>query len=162
MNSDLRALGDGTIGGCLGTIAMSVVMVAGQKVGALGRQPPERIAAAGLDALGVQRTRTVQAGVAVLLHIVFGSAAGALFGLLYRRLRAPLDPSLQGVIFASMVWAASYKGWIPALGIMPPPERDRAGRPVIMVLAHWLYGATLGMLVGRKRQVSDRNRGRGG
>ena len=148
MQHDVRALVDGTMGGCLGTIAMSLVMVAAQKLGALGGQPPAHIAGAGLDALGVRRTGTQQAVLAVVLHVVFGSTAGALFGLLSRRLRAPLGPARQGVIFATVVWATSYKGWIPALGILPPPERDRPGRPQVMVLAHWLYGAILGAVVG--------------
>ncbi len=148
MQRDVRALVDGTVGGCLGTIAMSSVMVAAQKVGALGGQPPAHIAGAGLDALGLRRTRKEQAALAVALHLVFGSTAGALFGLLSRRLRVPLGPALQGVLFASLVWATSYKGWIPALGILPPPERDRPGRPAVMVLAHWLYGAILGAVVG--------------
>lgn len=148
MQRDLRALVDGTTGGCLGTIAMSIVMVVAQKVGVLGGQPPAHIAGAGLDALGVRRTGKEQAALAVVLHVVFGSACGALFGLLSRRLRVPLAPSLQGIVFASLVWATSYNGWIPALGIMPPPARDRPGRPVAMVLAHWVYGVILGIVVG--------------
>ncbi len=150
MHRDVRALVDGTIGGCLGTSAMSIVMVAGQKAGALGGQPPGHIAAAGLDALGVQRTKKEQNALALALHLVFGSTAGALFGLASRRLRAPLDPSLQGIIFASIVWMISYKGWIPALGILPPPERDRPGRPLVMMLAHVLYGVILGWRVGHR------------
>jgi len=51
MNSDLRALGDGTIGGCLGTIAMSVVMVGGK------RQVSDRTGAAGGVGLGESRGR---------------------------------------------------------------------------------------------------------
>ena len=35
-----------------------------------------------------------------------------------------------------------------SLGILPPPERDQPGRPATMLLAHWVYGATLGAVVG--------------
>ena len=54
---------------------------------------------------------------------------------------------LVGVVYGLGVWAVSYKGWIPALGILPPPERDQPGRPVIMVAAHVVYGLVLGALV---------------
>ena len=54
---------------------------------------------------------------------------------------------LVGAVYGLGVWAVSYKGWIPALGILPPPERDRPGRPVIMVAAHVVYGLVLGALV---------------
>ena len=152
MQRDVRALVDGTVGGGLGTIAMSIVMVAAQKVGALGDQPPARIVGTGLDALGLRRTRKEQAVLAVALHLVFGSTAGALFGLLSRRLPVPLGSTLQGVLFASLIWATSYQGWIPALGMLPPPARDRPGRPQVMVLAHWLYGAILGAVVGYRAE----------
>ena len=44
------------------------------------------------------------------------------------------------------VWIASYVGWVPAAGLMPRPSRDRPGRPTSMVLAHWIFGGTLGFL----------------
>ncbi len=57
------------------------------------------------------------------------------------RLRvAPSTIVLFGVVF----WI------IPLLGLMPPPDRDRPGRPVVMVLAHVVYGLTLGAVVGRR------------
>jgi hypothetical protein len=42
------------------------------------------------------------------------------------------------------VWLGSYAGWIPALDLLPPPDRDRRGRPPSMIVAHWVYGAALG------------------
>ena len=30
---------------------------------------------------------------------------------------------------------------------MPPPERDRPGRPEAMLAAHWVYGGVLAMLL---------------
>ena len=59
----------------------------------------------------------------------------------------PISPLLQGIVFGSAVWFVSYMGWVPALGLMPPPHRDRPGRQLVMVLAHWIYGATLGAVV---------------
>ena len=150
MQRDVRAIVDGGIGGLLGTVAMSLLMVAAQKVGLLGGQPPEHITAALLNSIGLRdRGEGLQDAVAAVLHFSFGTGAGALFGLLHRRLRLPLGPAPRGVIFGTLLWAASYKGWLPALGIMPPPERDRPRRAGTMVLAHWVYGGALGLVVGR-------------
>jgi len=147
---DLKALAVGAIGGGLATVPMSLVMVGAEKVGLMGRHPPDLIMEAALDAGGLSKQKeTTRDALAVTLHVVFGIGAGALFGVLQRRLHLPLGPVAQGVIFGSLIWALSYLGWVPALGIMPSAERDRVGRPVTMVLAHWVYGATLGTIVGR-------------
>jgi len=53
------------------------------------------------------------------------------------------------VLAASLVWFVSYQGWVPALGLLPPAHRDRPGRPATMLIAHWVYGATLGACLGR-------------
>lgn len=151
MQRDLEALMDGAVGGGLGTVTMSAVMVAAEKAGLMGSHPPELITAAALDATGVRDiSEGAQDALSVLTHFGFGMGAGALFGALHRRLRLPIHPAVHGVIFGTLVWAVSYKGWVPALGIMPPPERDWPGRPVAMLLAHWVYGWTLGALVGRR------------
>ena len=51
------------------------------------------------------------------------------------------------MIYATGIWLVSYQGWVPALGIMAPASRDRRGRVVTMLAAHWVYGAALGGLV---------------
>ena len=153
MQRDLEALRDGAIGGVAGTAIMSAVMLVSEKTGLLPRQPPEDITKAALDAAGVTgRDEKTDDALAVLAHFGFGAAGGAVFGLLHRRLRLPIPAAVHGVVFGSLVWAASYKGWIPALGILPPPERDQPGRPATMLLAHWIYGATLGAAVGDSRR----------
>lgn len=151
MQRDVKALVDGALGGVIGTITMSAVMAAAAKLGLLGAAPPERITAAALDAAGMRdRGEEAPGALVVLTHLGFGVGSGALFALLHRRLRLPIGPAVHGIIFSSLVWALSYKGWVPALNIMPPPERDRPGRPATMLLAHWVFGWTLGTVVGRR------------
>ncbi len=151
MQRDLRALVDGALGGAIGTAAMSAVMAAGARLGLLGTAPPETIAAQSLAAIGIRhRKEGMQDALTVAGHVGFGVAIGALFALLHRRLRPPIAPTMHGIIFATTVWTVSYKGWVPALGLLPPPERDRPGRPATMLVAHWVFGWTLGAVVGRK------------
>ena len=151
MQRDVKAIVDGGLGGALGTATMSVVMGAARWTGLVDRLPPEEIADRALDAGGVHdRGGRTRDAVAVAGHLGFGAVAGALFGVLHRRLPPAVNPLVHGALFGSLVWAVSYKGWIPALGIMPPPEHDHPARPVTMLLAHWVYGATLGLIVDRR------------
>lgn len=150
MQRDLKAALDGALAGGIATLAMSLVMLASEKVGGMDRHPPDEIAGAALDAVGLPDASEKETdALAMALHLAFGIGMGGLFGLLHRRLRPPVPPALHGLIFGSLVWAVSYKGWVPALRIMPPPERDLPGRPETMLLAHWVYGGILGTMVGR-------------
>jgi hypothetical protein len=65
-------------------------------------------------------------------------------------------PSIpSAVAFGLVVWAASYAGWIPALGIMEPPGRDRPGRPTAMVVSHALFGLVLALVLRRFAPVDS-------
>lgn len=151
MQRDVRAIVDGALGGAIGTAAMSAVMAVGAKLGLLGTAPPEVIAAQALAAVGIRRRKEeAQDALTVVGHVGFGIAIGALFAVLHRRLRLPIPPAIHGIVFATIVWVVSYKGWVPALGLMPPPERDRTGRPATMLVAHWVFGWALGAIVGRR------------
>ncbi len=139
----------GAVAGALATVAMSGVMFAARRAGLMGEMPPEKITARLLDRIGWgSRSKETQDALASLTHVGFGAAAGSLFGALERGLRIPGPPVLAGMLFGAGVWFVSYQGWVPALGIMPPPDKDRPGRPEAMLLAHLVYGAALGVLVG--------------
>jgi uncharacterized membrane protein YagU involved in acid resistance len=148
MQRDLVAVIDGGISGCIATVVMSGEMMGARKMGMMGAQPPERLSERLLHTAGIHhKKKTAQDLLAAVLHLGFGTTMGALYAVLHRRLPMRTLAPLQGILFGTAVWAISYKGWIPALGIMPPPEHDRPGRPQAMVLAHWVYGGTLGKAV---------------
>jgi len=147
---------DGVIGGMMGTATMSLLMLAARRAGLASELPPERITAAALDALDVkQRPRLLQDALAALVHFSFGGVAGAIFALATRRPRLPVPPGVQGVLYGALIWAVSYSGWVPALGLLPPPSRDEPRRPPLMVVAHGLYGWTLAAYV--KRRAASRS-----
>jgi hypothetical protein len=138
----------GAVAGVVATLPMTGVMWAAQRLGALGRFPPSRIASAGLDAAGAEEApRGARDAAGALLHLAFGAALGALYAWGTGRLGR--SGPVLGAAFGTAVWAGSYGGWIPALGILPPPHRDRSGRPIAMVLAHWVYGAALDAALAR-------------
>jgi hypothetical protein len=151
---DVRTLIEGAISGVLGTLTMSTVMLAARRAGLVGQLPPERITEAALDAAGQRRSKEVQDALAVVLHLLFGAFLGSFFGLLHRRLRVPGGGALQGIVYGLLVWSVNYRGWIPALSILPPPECDRPDRPVIVALAHAVFGWTAAAVVDARERSS--------
>jgi hypothetical protein len=148
--------GRGLLSGLVATVAHSAVMFAAQKAGLLGRMPPRRITDRFLDLAGVRRQTPEPArrALAVVSHIVFGAASGALFGIgneVYRERIRPSSPRAlvaSGLLYGTAIWAVSYAGWVPAVGAMPHAATDRRhGRQPAMVLAHWAYGVVLAKLL---------------
>ena len=141
------------IGGAAGaaaTVGMSALMLGAQRAGLMGELPPKKVTEASLDAVGMtehvdERATNVLTAAA---HFGFGAAAGALFAVVRRWLPVAVPAGALGVVYGTLVWAVSYFGWVPALGIMPAPQDDRPGRPQSMLVAHWVYGGTLGTIMG--------------
>jgi hypothetical protein len=91
-------------------------------------------------------------------HLAFGVGAGAVFGLPHRKSEGRTLSALQGMLFGVGVWAASYCGWIPMLGILPHPKHDRPGRPAAMIAAHIIWGAALGTVAQKRVAEKDSRR----
>jgi hypothetical protein len=134
------------VAGAVATVPMSVVMLAFRRP--MGEQPPDAITKRAAHAVGAAPTEEQADALAVVAHLGFGAATGALYAL------APRvgPPVLRGVGTALGVWAVSYQGWVPALGILPKASEDRPARPAVMVAAHVVYGAVLGTLEERLRR----------
>lgn len=148
MSGRVRSLGEGAVAGAAATTVMTGWMWAGSRAGLMGEQPPRRIVRAALPLGGADRARPGEGPLAQLAHLGFGTSMGAVFGLL----TGPRRPSVAvGAAYGLALWAASYEGWIGALGIMPPAHRDRPGRAVSMLVAHVPYGATLALVLRRLR-----------
>ena len=152
MQLDLRAGLDGVIGGVAATGLMSLWMRAARRLALSPKEPlpPERITRGMLRRAGAgvppEPMRDV---VETLMHYGFGSTAGAIFGVLYRRLGLSRPGPLQGIVFGLAVWASSYAGWVPGLAILPPPAQDDHRRAATILVGHIVYGAALGAIVGR-------------
>ncbi|HEU0035872.1 MAG TPA: DUF6789 family protein [Kofleriaceae bacterium] len=152
MTTVLQKLEQGISAGTLATMPMTAVMLGAQRLGLLGKAPPAKITDAALDAADVPARRSERALATALAHFGFGAAAGAIYSVLRPGTPSLARGAIEGAVFATGVWAASYAGWVPALGIMPPPKQDRPGRPASMIVAHWVFGAVLGMFVAARRK----------
>jgi hypothetical protein len=151
----MRRLIRGATAGARATALMSSVMVGAQQVGLMGGMPPEKITAKLLNRGGIRRSSEQQDALATLLHFGFGAAAGAGLGLLAPRRLIARVPA--GVAYGAAIWGVSYLGWVPALGIMAPADRDRRDRQAVMLASHLVYGAALAVLVGRRTKHEQRD-----
>lgn len=151
MTSFLAKLEQGASAGALATLPMTAVMIGAQKLGLLGTAPPAKITDDLLDAANVDASRTGRSLWTSIAHFGFGAGVGALFSMLRPGRPTLARAALEGCGFATLVWAASYAGWVPALGILPPPQRDRPGRPSSMIAAHLVFGSVLGLVVAARR-----------
>jgi hypothetical protein len=152
MTTPLAKLEHGITSGALATLPMTAVMLAAQKLGLLGTLPPAKITDDLLARGGVPATRPQRKALTTLAHVAFGAGCGALYSVLRPGQPSPARAAAEGVVFATAVWGASYAGWIPALGILPPPDDDRTDRQITMVVAHWIFGAVLGIVVAARRR----------
>jgi NAD(P)-dependent dehydrogenase (short-subunit alcohol dehydrogenase family) len=134
-----RVLG-GMAAGVVATGVMTLVMAAGKRLGALGEPPPRRITRRLGLLLGPLRPRGAALDLSAAgAHFAFGASMGAAYGLLPLRAQR----AAGGGWFGLCVWAIHYAGWLPRVGLMPPPSRDRWGRPTTMIAAHWFFGRSL-------------------
>lgn len=143
----------GAARGVAATVAMSVPMVAEALAGAQRTPPPKRITVETMDAAGADPgSETGRNMASTLAHLAFGATMGAAFSMFRSRLRPPGPAVAHGLAYGLAVWAVSYKGWVPALGIMPRSEYDRPARRRANVFAHLVYGGVLGALDGAGRR----------
>lgn len=69
-------------------------------------------------------------------HFAYGAAVGALIAAAGTRHRDGV-----GALLGIGVWAASYLGWIPAVGILKPAHGHPLPRNALMIGAHLVWGA---------------------
>jgi putative membrane protein len=121
-------------------------MLAADFLGWMNEQPPKTITSrvaqkAGMPASGA--SLDVATGLA---HVGFGVVGGSAFGLIARRLPNLLASALVGVGYGLLIWTTSYVAILPSLDLMPGPAEGERRRTPVMVFAHIVYGAVLGML----------------
>ena len=122
--------------------------------------PPRRVTLRALRKVGlrphVHLDESQRRGLTRAAHFGYGTAAGALFGLIAPK-NLP-DAVSGGVGYGLLVWVASYLGVMPALGLHPPATREPAGRNLMMIGAHVVWGAALGAAAFAIQKAQTRRR----
>jgi hypothetical protein len=99
-----------------------------------------------------------------VLHLAYGAAWGALYGLASRPGRSGSVP--RGVTLGLGVWAAGFFGLVPLLRIARPAWRARAGETAVNVAAHLVFGVVTALEADERarqphrRPTSDLERAR--
>jgi uncharacterized membrane protein YagU involved in acid resistance len=142
----------GAVGGFVATGPMTIAMWAIRAALPCEEQypiPPRivtRRAAAAADVAHRLDEPEMKAATTVA-HFGFGAAAGAVYGAVVPRL--PFGPAANGIAFGLGVWAGSYLGWLPAVGLHPPAHRESLGRNLVHFGAHVVWGSVLGLLTAQ-------------
>ena len=139
----------GAVAGFIGTAPMTASMLVGWKLLPAHEKyplPPRQITGEITERLGVEDRMSEDELVAasLLSHFGYGALSGSIYGLLDRGI--PMRPSVKGGLAGLAVWVGSYLGWIPAVGILPPATRHPWRRNLLMIVAHLIWGVTMGML----------------
>ncbi|HEU0164917.1 MAG TPA: DUF6789 family protein [Thermomicrobiales bacterium] len=145
----MHRLTRGALAGGAATLLMSVPIVAAEKLGFFQNPPPREISARAANRTDALPDSPEPAFSLVwpVAHLAYGTGVGAGFGLVRRML--PSSPVVTGLIVGGGVWAISYAGYLPALGLYPPPSDDSPPRPVTMIVAHAVYGIALARIYDR-------------
>lgn len=114
-----------------------------------GALPPEKITWELASRAGVQKglSQTQSKMATWAAHFGFGMGAGLAYGSFADKVQAP--PALKGAAFGLLVWATSYLGWLPQTGILNQPKQQPARLGTLMIVAHLVWGAGLGLLFER-------------
>ena len=146
----IRSAAGGAVAGGIATVAMSIPMLLARWAGWTPELPPKAIVKSVADTDGGATTVVL----ASALHVAFGAAGGVLFSGLRRAFRLERAAVPAGGLFGVAVWAVSYAGWIPALRLLPPPQRDDHRRQWLMVASHVVYGMALAAIL---RMLDERS-----
>jgi uncharacterized membrane protein YagU involved in acid resistance len=148
----------GAAAGLAATVPMTAAMKLAQRALPPRQRhplPPRRITLRALRKVGVRPhvhlDESQRHGLTLAAHFGYGTAAGAVFGLLAPR--NTREAITAGVGYGLLVWAASYLGLMPALDLHPPATRESPGRNAMMIAAHVVWGASLGASAAALRRI---------
>ena len=139
----------GAVAGFIGTAPMTACMVIGWQLLPAPEKyplPPRQIVGEFAERLEIEEDLSEgQLLAATLLsHYSYGALFGSLFALLETRIS--LLRSIKGMLAGLALWTGSYLGWLPALGILPPATRHPWRRNLLMIVAHMVWGLTMGVI----------------
>ena len=143
----LHKLLSGAAAGLLATVPMSVTMLIGWRLLPKREKyhlPPRLITEEISEKVGIEKrlSENELIGLTIFSHFAFGALCGALYALFGSRLET--HSSLKGALSGVAVWLGSYLGWVPTMDILPPATKHPWRRNLLMIIAHVIWGVTLG------------------
>ena len=74
-------------------------------------------------------------------HLAYGSAWGALYGILQRS--CALRPDIFGALYGLLVYGVGPAFLVPAMKIMRSPREEPPARTSMLIFGHLMYGLAL-------------------
>ena len=139
----------GFAGGALATVPMTIEFWAAWRSHRIDEIPPHKAARSITQHLHEPQLSWMSA----LAHLAVGGVAGAAYAVLVpKRFRGVGS----GIWFGLAVWVTGYEVVMPAVTDIAPAHRDQKSRAATILIAHIIYGATLGLAVAREGRVHSR------
>lgn len=138
-----------TLAGFIATVPMTIFMLLTQRLLPRGQRydlPPEIIVKELAHRAHIkQHMNKPQILAATLVsHFGYGATMGLLYPPLSKKLSLPTV--FKGAIFGLFIWAASYLGLLPLLGLSEKAPREPARRNLMMIAAHLIWGSSLALI----------------
>jgi uncharacterized membrane protein YagU involved in acid resistance len=138
----------GAISGFTATAPMTAVMVALHRALPAHHQeplPPRQITETVAAETGVEEKMDEDSRRAATLAAHFGYGAAAGLGYVAMAGKSGLPPAAEGILYGLAVWGGSYLGLMPATGLYRSAVDEPATRNALMISAHVVWGAALGL-----------------
>jgi uncharacterized membrane protein YagU involved in acid resistance len=137
---------EGAVAGLAATVPMTTAMDLMHRTLPEEEQyplPPHEITMEVAEGAGVRHRMDQPSRVTATLvsHFGYGVATGALYGEIEDRVNLP--PVVKGVAYGLGVWAVSYLGLLPAVGILESATKHPARRNAVMIAVHVVWGSAL-------------------
>lgn len=117
--------------------------------------PPHEVTSETLKALGLEALDEKHHQVMTVIgHFSYGAVIGLVYPLFHR---LPAQALLKGALYGLGVWMVSYMGWIPAMGLLRPPEDRPLARNLLMIVAHFIWGGATGVIFHRMNETTREN-----
>lgn len=123
--------------------------------------PPRNITMKMADKVGVKNSlgESEKFTFTMINHFSYGAAIGSLYFPIAKLQKFP--KVVSGMIYGLGVWSVSYMGWMPAIGLYPQVNKIPFKRNLLMIGAHLVWGAALGMMadsLSHRRKVAGFSR----
>jgi uncharacterized membrane protein YagU involved in acid resistance len=151
----MQCLVAGAVAGFCATIPMTVAMHAWHRRLPWAQRealPPKPITLRVLAAMNARpRTSSGQDLATMAAHFAFGTTVGVPYGCCVHFARH--ESLLTGMLYGAGLWALSYLGALPSLGLYRSPLKEPLERQALVLGAHLVWGATLGALTAAMRRT---------
>jgi putative membrane protein len=139
---------NGALAGMIATLPMTLFMLLMARVLPKWQHydlPPEALTDELAERAGVKEhlEKPERVVAALIAHMGYGTAMGTVYPLFAKNISFP--SILRGIVFGLGVWIVSYLGLLPALQMKTTAQQEPLQRNLLMIAAHVIWGATLGI-----------------